>query len=92
MNAKLRSNFEIVSVTKKPEYGARAVLTIRDVGPWDKFMTVTNDIENVVDHLFATGQLKPGERLMAIDSDGYCDEIIIGDDNRFKAFAPGEPQ
>jgi len=33
-------------------------LIIRDLGPWDKFMTVTNNAENVVKELFEAGHFK----------------------------------
>lgn len=38
-------------------------LTIRDVGPWDEHLTVTNGAEQVVEDLLKTGDLVPGQRL-----------------------------
>ena len=59
---------------------------IRDVGPHDKYPTVTNDVENVVDRLRATGHLR--ERLFYYDSEGDLGEILLKD-GRFFGFAPG---
>ena len=54
-------------------------LIIRDLGPWDKFMTVTNNAENVVKELFEAGHLKPGQRLFVYDSDNVLSEFVIKD-------------
>ncbi len=63
-------------------------LVIRDVGPWDKHPSVTNDAENVVLELTASGLLARGRRLFYIDSDGAKDELLH-DNGRFLGFAPG---
>ncbi len=63
-------------------------ITIRDVGPWDKYPTVTNDVENVVRELAAEGHLHNGRRLFYYDSDGVLDEILVKD-GVFVGFAPG---
>lgn len=55
---------------------------IRDIGPWDEFMTVTNDAESVVAQLAV---LVHGRRLFYIDSEGDLDELLI-DDRRFAGF------
>ena len=60
-------------------------LTIRDVGPWDKHPTVTNDAEGVVYELAA--QLR-GRRLFYYDSENNLDEILVRD-GAFDGFAPG---
>lgn len=75
------SNFEIVE--DSPDR-----LTIRDLGPWHKFRTVTNDAENVVPELFRRGLLPPGKRLFYFDSHGDLDEILHAD-GRFTGFWPG---
>lgn len=49
---------------------------LRDVGPWDKHLTVTNDVENVVDKI---APFLNGRRLFYFDSNGDLDEIIVVD-------------
>jgi hypothetical protein len=63
-------------------------LVIKDVGPWDRFATVTNDVEAVVEQLVANGDLPDGRRLFYIDSEGRKDEILV-ENGRFAGFAPG---
>ncbi|MBU0598707.1 hypothetical protein KKF61_07045 [Patescibacteria group bacterium] len=64
------AQFEVISNTDE-------VLGIRDIGPWDKYLSVTNDAENVVIRLFAAGLLKEGKRLLYEDSEGELDAIIV---------------
>lgn len=52
-------------------------LVIRDVGPWDKNHTITNDAEWVVQDLIAKNQLPEGRRLFYIDSLGHKDELLV---------------
>ena len=63
-------------------------IKIRDVGPWDKYLTVTNDAENVVRELAVQGLLPAGRRLFYYDSDGRLDELLVKD-GAFVGFAPG---
>ncbi len=63
-------------------------LEIRDVGPWDKFSTVTNDAEAVVAELAKQGHLPEGRRLLYIDSLGDKDELLVKG-GKFAGFAPG---
>lgn len=58
------------------------VLCIRDLGPWDKFKTVTNCAEEVVEHL---APILRGRRLEYIDSEGQRDQILVRD-GRFIGF------
>ena len=60
-------------------------LVIRDAGPWDKHLTVTNDAEHVVANLVKAGKLPEGRRLFYFDSDGQTDEIVVKD-GRFAGF------
>ena len=60
-------------------------LVIRDVGPWDKHLTVTNDVEHVVAKLVAAGKLPEGRRLFYYDSADEVDEIVVKD-GRFTGF------
>jgi len=61
-------------------------LVIRDLGPWDKYLTVTNAVEDVVREL--AGQLK-GRRLFYYDTEGQMDELVVKD-GQFAEFAPGD--
>lgn len=62
-------------------------LIIRDVGPWNKYKTVTNDAENVVKKLVAQGMLFGRRRLLYYDSEGVLSELLIRDE-RFDGFGP----
>lgn len=62
-------------------------LLIRDVGPWNRHPTITNDAENVVAELLRSGALEPGRRLIYRDSSGQIDELVI-EDGQFVSFAP----
>ena len=82
----MRANYEVV--------GFRADLMevlIRDVGPWDRFITVTNDAENVVRDLIVKGMLPEGARLYYYDSEGELGEIVVMD-GEFARFAPVQEQ
>jgi hypothetical protein len=72
-----RANYTVVA-----QYADR--LIIRDVGPWDKHMTVTNDAENVVKELAA--QLN-GRMLLYFDSEGELGRLHVRD-GKFVGFAP----
>lgn len=62
-------------------------LVLKDLGPWDKFPTITNDAEEVVRRL--APRLK-GRRLFYYDSEGQCDELLVDHDfGQFVGFAPG---
>ena len=70
-----RSNYQVVENTD--DY-----LVIRDLGPWDQYLTVTNDADEVVGELVKTLN---GRRLEYYDSDGERAEIFIKD-GRFAGF------
>jgi hypothetical protein len=61
-------------------------LIIRDVGPWETFLSVTNAAEEVVEELVKSGQLSEGFRLFYYDSEGILDEILVKD-GKFAGFA-----
>ncbi len=63
-------------------------LVIKDVGPHDKHLTVTNDAEDVVERLYASGDLNDNRRLFYIDSEGSKDEIVHAD-GKFTGFRAG---
>lgn len=58
---------------------------IRDEGPWDAHLTVTNDAEAVVAALAPSLR---GRRLLYVDSDGDMDELVVRD-GKFVGFAAG---
>ena len=74
-------NFEIVA-----NDGNR--LVIRDLGPWDKFKTITNGADELVPWLHQNDKIADGKKLYYYDSSGDCDEIIHAD-GQFVRFAPG---
>lgn len=57
---------------------------IRDLGPWDQHLTITNGAEEVVQAL--AGRLR-GRRLEYIDSAGQRDQLLV-ENGRFAGFAP----
>lgn len=67
------------------EHEDSSQIVIRDLGPWNKHMTVTNDVETVVEELAPTIGKK---RLFYYDSLGGLDEILH-QDGKFVRFAPG---
>lgn len=66
-------------------------LIIRDVGPFDRFMTITNAAEHVVAELVEAQRLPAGRRLLYFDSYGQLDEIVVRD-GKFSGFKRGENQ
>lgn len=75
------ANYTVVEQT--PE-----AVVLRDLGPWDQYMTVTNDAEHVVEELVRQRILQPGaQRLFYYDSEGQLDEIIVNR-GRFGGFRP----
>lgn len=58
-------------------------LVIQDIGPWNKYPTVTNDAEWVVEQL--APQLN-GRALLYFDSDGDLDRLLVKDD-KFAGFS-----
>jgi hypothetical protein len=77
-----QANYELVHEESTPE-----LLVIRDVGPWDQYMTVTNAAETVVYTLWALGHLPAGRRLYYYDSLGSLDELLH-QEGVFKGFRP----
>lgn len=75
-------NFEIIKNTT--EY-----LLIKDVGPYDQYMSVTNDVENLIEHLYNSDVLCDKQSLLYIDSSNRVDEIVHLSGN-FICFAPVE--
>jgi hypothetical protein len=65
-------------------------ITIRDVGPHDRFPTVTNAAEETVAELFEIKAL--GDRqLLCYDTDGELSELKHDGRGHFTGFAPYVP-
>lgn len=73
---------------ENPNAPKEAPLVIRDLGPWDRYMTVTNAAETVVSELVDRGALPPGRRLFYYDSEGHLDELLVRN-GCFAGYAPG---
>ena len=57
-----RANYSIErNVTGEP-------LVIRDIGPWETYLSVTNAAEQVTEELFKYGELPNGRRLFYYDT------------------------
>lgn len=69
--------FEIV-------YNGQDHVMIRDLGPWDEHLSVTNGAEQVVE---ALAPMLRGRRLLYLDSEGEQDELLVRD-GKFAGFAP----
>lgn len=61
-------------------------ILIKDLGPWDQYMTITNAAEEVVAELAPT---LAGRRLEYIDSEGRRDQLLVRN-GRFVGFATCE--
>ena len=59
-------------------------MIIRDIGPWDRHFTVTNDAEGVVKRL---APILNGRRLFYFDSEGELGELLVKQ-SKFAGFAP----
>ena len=68
-----QANYETVEVTP-----ARIVL--RDLGPWDKYMTITNAAESVIEELSRSHLLVGDRRVFYYDSEGTLDELLVKDE------------
>jgi len=62
-------------------------LVIRDIGPWDKHLSVTNDAEGVVELLVKSGLLDNNRRLFYYDTNNNLDELVIKN-GKFAGFSP----
>jgi hypothetical protein len=74
------ANFEIVEQTPQ-------AITLRDLGPWDKYLTTTNAAEQIVEDLSRKGLLKEGQKLLYYDSENELTELVHKD-GTFVRFAP----
>jgi hypothetical protein len=67
------------------------IMLLRDLGPWNRFMTITNDAEGVVKRVLP---MLGTRRLFYYDSEGELTELIVKDGRfaGFKACPQGVPQ
>lgn len=79
-----QANFRIVLQTGD-------FVLIQDLGPHDKHLTITNDVENVVRTMVSSGKVQTTQRLFYLDSDMGMDEIefdVVDGFQRFKFLSP----
>jgi len=73
MRYQCRANYEVINENKDS-------VIIKDIGPWDKYQTITNNAEGVVEELSYNNNrlLSPlGNRhIYYIDSSGVTDELL----------------
>lgn len=74
---------------KKLSFNAEAVrithdyILLRDIGPWDKFKTITNAAEEVVKELYSNLN---GQKIYYIDSEGDLAELKYDENGNFLGF------
>jgi len=77
---------------RKPNYAiveeTENYILIKDLGPWDKYLTITNAPELVVNDL---ADKLGSRRLEYYDSEGCRDQILVRN-GRFAGFAPVRPK
>lgn len=74
-----KANYRMVGNT--PE-----LIILQDVGPWDKYITITNAAEAVVAEIEKTYGIG-SRRVFYYDSDNELTELVVKD-GRFAGFAP----
>jgi len=66
----------------------RETITLRDIGPHDKYLTITNDIEGVISRLQKNGMLWRKRRLFYYDSEDEFVEVKVSR-GKFQSFMVG---
>jgi len=61
-------------------------ITLRDLGPWDEYMTITNDIESVIKDLSSS---IAGRRVFYYNNNEELNEVVIKN-GEFSGFYPVE--
>lgn len=72
------ANFKIL-------FRLKSAVVLRDNGPWEEHLTITNDIENVVQKLVESGDLLPGKQIHYYASDGKFTKALVKD-GKFAGF------
>lgn len=60
-------------------------ITLEDIGPWNIYLTITNDIDNIVSDLYKKSLLTNEKEFSYIDSDGFV-TYIKHKDGKFISF------
>jgi hypothetical protein len=83
-----KANYRVEAINSKS-------IVLRDIGPWDKFMTITNAAEQVVVKIDTNFRLS-GRRLFYYDTDGELTELLLKDDELgrkvFAGFKAAKPE
>ena len=88
---------EILNIKEKPmadrsKYSVilqvKDFVLIKDIGPHDQYLTITNDVEKVVRDLVSNGKIQSGQRLFYLDSEGEMAEIEFHIIDGFQRFSP----
>lgn len=64
-------------------------IILKDLGPWDRFMTITNAAESVIQEAEAHYHIGK-RRVFYYDSEGEPGELLVKD-GKFAGFAPWRP-
>lgn len=68
------------------------LIVIRDLGPWDRYATVTNAAELVVAELFRRNVLPKGKILLYYDSENELSQLSHDGNGVFTSIAPVSPE
>ena len=61
-------------------------IVLKDIGPWDKYLTITNDAEYIVNQLHLTNRLSFDKQLLYYDSEGELTELKHNGNGVFISF------
>jgi hypothetical protein len=78
----MRSNFTILSITSE-------VIVLKDLGPWTRYQTITNDADAVVEHLHKSKYICETTQIVYQDSEGEWCELCHDGLGNFTGFAIG---
>ncbi len=80
MTRNQEAHYEIVRTT-------REMILLRDLGPWDRYMTITNAAESVIEEVkYYCSTIN--RRIFYFDSEGELTEIKLDERGRLAGFAP----
>ena len=83
-----------MSFSPKAHYNLKEItperIVLEDVGPWDRYMTITNAAESVVEELQQNYGID-NRRVYYYDSESELTELLVKD-GKFTGFAPIEVQ
>ena len=74
----IRSNFSILEFTDDR-------ILLKDLGPWNRYRTITNDAENVIEHLHKTNRCGK-RRVIYKDSGEDLTELLHDGNGNFLGF------